>query len=293
MNTKEIFEDIAIVKDSYDNNEKKAIATKYGISSKKKDEIVKALYQKTIKIRRSENRTEFTMEDIRAFNEIYSYGTLKKAQEAFECESAEFIDFMRKYCERLWKKYGNSYIGKSYFRSMEIIEKVLYNKKNEKSIKKTEENIEGIFNALVLLTQSYRNNQNKFVLEIEENNFNSLKDEDPKILKENKQFNKLKLYNFISVKSDKFQSLQKYLDYINKEFNETFDNNLKAVAQRLNQHGLTSGENMQVQVITEDPKFIEMILKTEVGTFNCRSILAALGSYYMRAHHRFIITKTK
>lgn len=291
MNTKEIFEDIALVKDSYDNNEKKAIAAKYGISSKKKDEIVKALYQKTIEIRRSENRTEFTMEDIRAFNNIYSIGTAKKAAEAFEDESAEFIDFMRQYYERLWKKYGNSYAGKSYFRTMENIEKVLYYKKNEKSIKKTEENIDGIFNTLVDLTSSFRKMQLEMILKSEENNFNLLKDEDPKLLKENKLFNKLKLYNFISVRSDKFQNIQKYLDYINEDFQKTFDHNLKAVAERLNQHGLKTEEDIKVKLIADDPKFIELVLETKVGTFNCRSILAALDSYYMRAHHRFIITK--
>lgn len=291
MNTKEIFEDIATVKNSYDNNEKKSIAAKYGISSRKKDEIINFLYKKLVEIRRSENRTDFTTEDIRAFNHTYSIGTTKKAAEAFECESVEFIDFMRQSYEHLWKKYGNSYAGKSYFRTMQIIEKVLYNKKNEKSIKKNEENIDGIFNTLLDLTASFRKMQCETILKSEETNFNIMKNEDPKILKENKQFNILRLYNYISVKSDKFKDLQKYLDYVNEDFQKTFDNNLKAVAERLNQHNLKSENNIEIKLIGEDPKFIELIIKTDIGTFNCRSILAAIDSYYMRAHHRFIITK--
>lgn len=291
MKTAEIINDIERVYRSYDNSVKKEVAAKYEINSKKKDEIISILYKKIIELRHQENRKAFTLDDIKAFNRTYSFSTFKKASEAFKDEPIEFMNFMRDYYDGLQKRHGNSYAGKSYFRTMETIEKVIYNKKNEKSIKKTEENIDGIFNTLVNLTQEYRDYQNKLVLETEERNFNNLKDEDPKELRENKLFNKLKLYNFISVKSDKFQSLQKYIDYINEDFQKTFDHNLKAVAERLNNHGLKSGENIYVQLISEDPKFIELILKTNVGTFNCRSILAALDSYYMRAHHRFIITK--
>ncbi|MCH5167428.1 MAG: hypothetical protein J1F35_05985 [Erysipelotrichales bacterium] len=291
MKTSEIINDINRVYESYDNSVKKEVALKYDIDSKKKDEIINTLYKKVIEIRRQENRKEFTQDDIRAFNRVYSYGTFKKATEAFEGESIEFMNFIRAYYENLWKKYGNSYAGKSYFRTMEVIEKVIYNKKNEDSIKKSEENIDGIFNVLVMLTQAYRNYQNKSLLETEEKNFNIIKKEDPKELRENKDFNKLKFYNFVSSHSDKFENLQKYLDFINEDFQKTFDHNLKAVSERLNKHGLKSGENMTIQVIGEDPKFLELILNTHIGTFNCRSIIAALNSYYMRAHHRFIITK--
>ena len=291
MTTQEIFNDINQVKESYDNSVKKEVALKYNIDSKKKDEIISILYKKIIELRRQENRKEFTLDDVRAFNNVYSYGTLKKAQEAFEGESLEFMNYIRDYNECLWKKYGNSYAGKSYFRTMEIIEKIIYNKKNENSIKKSEENIEGIFNSLEALTKFYRDQQNEMVLNTEEKIFNNYKDLNPKELKENKEFNKLKLYNFISIHSDKFQDLQKYLDYINEDFNRTFDHNLKAVAERLNKHGLKSGENIVVKLIAEDPKFIELVIETNIGTFNCRSIIAALGSYYMRTHHRFIITK--
>ena len=291
MNAKEIINDINRVYESFDNSVKKEVAAKYDINSKKKDEIISILYKKIIDLRHQENRKEFTLDDIKAFNRTYSIGTLKKAKEAFENESVEFIDFMRKYYEDLWKRHGNSYAGKSYFRTMENIEKVLYNKKNEKSIKKAEENINGIFKTLINLTQEYRDRQNKLILETEERNFSNLKDEDPKLLKENKLFNKLKLYNFISVRSDKFQNIQKYLDYINEDFQKTFDHNLKAVAERLNLHGLKAKEDIKVKLIADDPKFIELILETNIGTFNCRSILAALDSYYMRVHHRFIITK--
>ena len=291
MKTTEILNDIEKVRNSYDNSEKKKIAEKYGINSKKKDEIINILYKKIIELRHQENRKEFTLDDIKAFNRVYSYGTAKKAMEAFKDEPIEFMQFMRDYYEDCWKRHGNSYAGKSYFRTMEIIEKVIYNKKNEKSIKKTEENIEGIYNILVMLTQLYRNYQRKTVLESEEKNFEIAKNLNPKLLRENKEMTKLRFYNFISARSDKFQDLYKYLNYILEDFEKTFDNNLKAVAERLSNHGLVAGETIKLELIDEDPKFLEMVIKTDIGTFNCRSILAAVDSYYMRTHHRFIITK--
>ena len=130
MNAKEIINDINRVYESYDNSVKKEVAAKYEINSKKKDEIISILYKKLIELRHQENRKEFTLDDLKAFNRTYSYSTLKKATEAFEDEPIEFMNFMRDYYDELQKRHGNSYAGQSYRRTMETIEKVIYNKKN-------------------------------------------------------------------------------------------------------------------------------------------------------------------
>lgn len=84
--------------------EKKAMAAKYGIDSKKAKEIQEqiSLYLRDLRHKQS----SFDEDDVKNFNRLGYYDSYKKECEMFDQESDEFVDFLLKYRLNYLKKHN-------------------------------------------------------------------------------------------------------------------------------------------------------------------------------------------
>ena len=288
----EILEDIKTL--SYgDNTDKKTINNKYGYSISKKAELENQLYHLANEVRLEENHEVPTEEDFKIFyHNIKGLGTKKNAEEALKGESIEFTKGLIGNLENKIKRYGNSVVGKSYQRELKNVEEVLYNKEHSTEIKEKQSRLEEIIDMMKnnSLIQEFQQLQIERLLNRCQKSFewakNLSREEYKSLSKPSKAF-----YNYINIYSENFTDYNKYITREQESFIRTFLSNILSLAERLDRHGFQPGDDIEILKIAEDPKFIEFSVKTPQGTFYCRSILAAVDSYLIQTHHRFIITK--
>lgn len=91
----EILNDINTMKNFPDNDEKKAIAAKYNIDSKKGKDIIDGITKFAQQIRK--NQTVFNDADVKLFYELYTETPVKQLNELFANESVEFLKYLRDY----------------------------------------------------------------------------------------------------------------------------------------------------------------------------------------------------
>ena len=287
----EILKDIETLRYGF-NSEKKEINKKYGYNISKKGELENQLYYLANEIRKEENHSEPTEEDFRIFNHnIKGLGTKKNAEEALKGESIEFTKALIARLKERTKRYGNTVAGKSYWRELNNVEEVLYNKEHATEIEEKKSRLGEILYMMKTnpLIQEFQQLQVERLLNRCKRSFewakNLPKEEYKNLAKPSKAF-----YNYINIYSENFTDYNKYLKGEQESFIKTFLSNILSLAERLDRHGFQPGDNIEVLRVADDPKFIEFSVKTPQGTFYCRSILAAADSYLVQTHYRFLVT---
>ena len=177
-----------------------------------------------------------------------------------------------------------------YFRLLDI------QHQNSPKVKKEEERTQIIFDRLSILTFSFKEKMYKRFINTELSRFTWLKkieDEYSEEEKKNLKKENTKLYSaYVQLKHrSKNFDWNVYKEYIDKEFESMFSNNIMAIAQRINQNKKVNINHLKLKSIEEDPKFFEVVLR-DCGNYliHCRSIIAAENSMLVQTHYRFIVT---
>lgn len=314
--------------DSVSGNEKKALAEKYHTSPKIKD-IQKAILFKMRDERHT--RTEFRDEDITNFSRLDF--PERDFEKYLAEEPIEFVRFYADhYLQMLKKKHLDRLIGQklngyntsisdryhikrytTILNYLTVNDKSAEEKAKDKADKeraemmkqnligKLQEQLVDFKNRIINLAKAqakktyeaapsiiekHTNAIKKIESSIEGKSYFSTRKEYAEIQEHKKAMSK---YKMILVK---FKSLDEYVTYCEEEAIKEFDHNVEAIAERVREKGLEI-EKIECTHVTDDPKFIEMMISDGSRKLYCRSIIAAEYSEKVSVHFRFIITERK
>lgn len=307
-------------------NEKKQLAEKYGCANKIKD-IQKAILLKMREERHT--RKEFNNDDIKYF--IRLDFPEKDLEKYLDEEPIEFVRFYADNClQFLKKKHLDKMIGQklnSYNTSISdryhikryttilnyltVNDKSAEEKAKDKADKeraemmkqnligKLQEQLDDFKNRIINLAKAqakktyevapsiiekHTNAIKEIESSIEGNSYFSTRKEYAEIQKHKKAMSKYKMI------LARFKSLNEYVTYCEEEAINEFDHNVEAIAERVRKKGLQI-EKIECTHVTDDPKFIEMMITDGTRKLYCRSIIAAEYSEKVSVHFRFIITE--
>lgn len=271
---------------------KKEINEKFGLSgSKKTKEIEHELLGIAMDLRKKKI-TSYEYEDFYVWNKYWNYPSSKvKIAEAMKGETEGWAKFVLGIYRGLYERsIGKVSEDKRYVHLLKIIDD------NSPETQSKNRRIDFIYNKLIDLTSMFRDQMyNRFINDekIRFSYFKNIYDSLDKSTRVEYRKENPKTYSVlvkIEAKSDKF-NWEKYKEYLNKEFDSMFDNNIKAIAQRINANKNVNINNLKLKSIQDDPKFFEVVLR-DCGNYliHCRSIIAAENSYLVQTHYRFIVT---
>ena len=304
--------------------EKLEYASKYGVDSKKKDEIRYAMLLKLRELRK--NASQFDEEDWHDFYRLLP-DSLSKLPEYLKEENPKFVTWIQQYyLEHRMKGKLKNWIGMNpgrdanYYLSYADIHTIkFYNKILEfiaSNTPKTRTAKDDIFDFLVNkfseLLEDYKKEYLKKVAAFASLKYKSIPD-DIDSLKEkldeckkrldaldwrkerNKWSEEIKLKDKLNTKIDKLENLLKkytekqYIDKCVEQATEDFENNIKVLASKIQEEELEV-DKLEVKSVKDDPKVFKMKITDGTKNLYCRSILAAEFSNVMIPHYRFIIT---
>lgn len=268
-----------------DRKDTKRIAEQYGVEATKKDDLIKALREKALDIIRTKEVYDF--DDWSVFNSYWDVpATAQKIRKAFNTMPINFAHYGLGIAKANIKNPRGDWYRRRYSVMIETLEKMIYEHNNADQIKAEEDLMKKVVARLMNLTDKFRLMNLQRVIEVAKQRYNNYKGLVYEDLNRGMKIG----YNEVKLNSDNFRSCTLYLEHSIKEFNSAFDNNLKAVADRLIRNGLKDN-NIKLVEVNHDPKFLEMVLESNNEKFYCRSIFAAENSNLVSAHWRFIITK--
>lgn len=304
--------------------EKLEMAKKYGIESAKKDDIYCAILLKLREFRKT--AVQFTDDDFSEFMRLSDY-SLKRLPEYLSKESSTFVEAFRQYYfDRFMSKrlkswigmnpgnsaYGLSYADKDHIKYYnKILEFIANNTPKTRTAK--DEIFDMLVNKFTELLEDYKKEYLKKVEEFAKKRFTEILPKDLEDYKSKRKEVRTKL-DSIDWRSErsKYNETHKALESLDrkifeitklfekynektysevcvKEASEEFESNIKELASRIQKDELEV-DKLTIKSIHDDPKVFNMKITDGVKNLYCRSIIAALGSSYMRPHYRFIIT---
>lgn len=288
---KEIYKDAKSVQDLSTKKEKLEMMEKYNLSCPCKiKDIEHAILEIANEKRKSSGKliNQFDEDDYRIWNSYWGHPeSIKKLREAVEGESAEFTGYLLRIFDIAYRRtVGRVYEDKRYFNLLKIREE------NSDAYKRNKDREDLIYDRLTILTFDFKKKMYDRFIENEEHRFEiikSHKDDDLELLKrENVRF--YSVFVQVRSRSNNFD-WNVYKEYLDKEFESMFSNNIRAIAQRINVNRKININHLKLKSISDDHKFFELVLRdTGNHTIHCRSIIAAENSVLVQTHYRFIIT---
>lgn len=288
---KEIYKDAKSVQDLSTKKEKVEMMEKYNLSCPCKiKDIEHAILGIANEKRKSSGKliNQFDEDDYRIWNSYWDHpSSVKKLREAIEGESSEFIGYLLRIFDVAYRRtVGRVYEDKRYFNLLKIREE------NSDAYKRNKDREDLIYDRLTILTFDFKKKMYDRFIDNEQKRFETIKshkDDDLDLLKkENVRF--YSVFVQVRSRSNNFD-WNVYKEYLNKEFESMFSNNIRAIAQRINVNRKININHLKLKSISDDPKFFELILRdTGNHTVHCRSIIAAENSVLVQTHYRFIIT---
>lgn len=288
---KEIYKDAKSVQYLSTKKEKLEMMEKYNLSCPCKiKNIEHAILGITNEKRKSSGKliNQFDEDDYRIWNSYWGHPeSTKKLREAVEGESSEFIGYLLRIFDAAYRRtVGRVYEDKRYFNLLKIREE------NSDAYKRNKDREDLIYDKLTILTFDFKKKMYDRFIDNEKRRFEAIKsykDDDLDLMKkENVRF--YSVFVQVRSRSNNFD-WNVYKEYLNKEFESMFSNNIRAIAQRINVNRKININHLKLKSISDDPKFFELVLRdTGNHTIHCRSIIAAENSVLVQTHYRFIIT---
>ena len=310
----ELIADYTLLNEYPSMNEKKALAAKYGIESKKAKEIQEMVLVAMRGERKT--RTEFDDIDLRYFTKFDIPETYAKAVPYYELESIEFLNYvMGVYWEKLVARkldkkvdlvnsrgtYQLSVADKYAIRRYINIKRYLEEIKPENVEKKrNDEEINNVIRNILLVEMKPLHDNyieritawaNKSYVSIIKTKTESAKELD--LLPKDVNYN---IWKPIKNKYDRavallrrFDTIDKYVAYTVESAEREYMNDVNEVTLRIRKKELDY-DNIKVINVYNDPKFFELTITDGNKSLHARSIWAAEYSEKVTAHYRFIIT---
>ena len=309
----ELIADYTLLNDYPSMNEKKALAAKYGIESKKAKEIQEMVLVAMRGERKT--RTEFDEIDLRYFSRFEIPETYAKAVPYYELESIEFLNYVLNiYWGNIVEKklenkislansrgYGicaaHKYIIKRYLNLKRYLEEI---KPENIEKKRSDEEINNVIRNILLVEMKPLHDNyieritawaNKSYVSIIKMKTESAKELDflPKDVKYNIWKPIKNKYDRAVALLRRFDTIDKYVAYTVESAEREYMNDVNEVTLRIRKKELDY-DNIKVINVYNDPKFFELTITDGNKSLHARSIWAAEYSEKVTAHYRFIIT---
>lgn len=318
----ELIADFTLLNEMPSMSEKKALAAKYGIESKKAKEIQN---QVLLAMRDERNtRDNFDKDDVKFFYYLNVPEIYAKAVPFYENENPKFIKYLVEYHKQIVNSknlqnklcYVNSrdcyfvsnadkYTMKRYINVKRFVEEnapeVIEKKISEQAILdiiKTRLLIDmkPFHDAFISRITNWATKTYESLPTRIEEALNKLEIASKNIDTKNYWNDSWKKYNKCKANYDKLNAIIKMFptceEYVNdcvKRAEITYDRDVNEVVVRIFNKKLNY-ENIKVINILDDPKFFDMTITDGNTSLHCRSIWAAAYSTKVTAHYRFIIT---
>lgn len=297
-----ILEDIKRIEDN-----KKEVASKYGIQSNKAAEIEKILWGMANVIRR-EDRNDVSDEAFRIFNAYWDYpASSPKLRTAMEKESVKFIRGYMEYIRPQVEKTNRW--GRSDNR-LTILNKILMERQNS-----TDDKRKSLIDSLLEQTSEFKSSYIYNIATYEESRYDyfvqykemrcwSVREWDSTTYRsyekvvvsseytgeipQNLNARWLKNFKMMKLESQGWNK-DVYMEKVKIDAERDFNNNIEVIADRIIASGMKT-ESVKVSYIGNDAKFFEMYMGDGEKRMHCRSIFCAEYSVLVEPHWRFIIT---
>jgi hypothetical protein len=309
----ELIADYTLLNEYPSMNEKKALAAKYGIESKKAKEIQEMVLVAMRGERKT--RTEFDEIDLRYFSRFDIPETYAKAVPYYELESIEFLNYvLNVYWGNVVEKklenklslansrgYGicaaHKYIIKRYLNLKRYLEEI---KPENIEKKRSDEEINNVIrNILLVEMKPLHDNYIERITAWAKKSYVSIIKTKTESAKELDLLPKDVNYNIwkpIKNKYDRavallrrFDTIDKYVAYTVESAEREYMNDVNEVTLRIRKKELDY-DKIKVINVYNDPKFFELTITDGNKSLHARSIWAAEYSEKVTAHYRFIIT---
>lgn len=299
--------------DYLENSGKIEIANKYGITSKKKNDIYNAIALYAREERKT--RKEFDSDDITMFNRL-DWSERTFINYIIE-ESIEFQKYFLQYTLSILKtfkvdkyiyaknlnSYGLSSNEKMYIKRFQALDSHLKEldmsaedklKANEISTLKNsikarlEENLQEFHNELINQSKGFAKRR-----------YNSIKNEHNELINklinsQDSNSNKILRNKFSKVTAflTRFKTIESFIDECVKDAEKDFDKNINLIVERVFDKELDVA-NINCSSPTIDNNRINLVITDGKKRLYCRAIIAAEFSAVMVPHVRFIVTEKK
>lgn len=297
----QILEDIKGIEDN-----KKEIASKYGIQSNKAAEIEQRLLEMANDMRRESG--DLSREAFSLFNRCFNIpSSAPKLRKAMENESDEFIQGFMEYIRPQVEKTNRW--GRSDNR-LTILNKILTERKNS-----TDDNRKNLIESLLGQTTEFKTKYINNIAMYEDARFDyyvqykemrcwSVREWDSTTYRhfekvvvsseytgevpQNLSPRWLKAFNMMKVESQGWNK-EIYMEKVRRDAERDFNNNMEVIADRIIRAGMNT-DSVKVSYIGDDAKFFEMYIGDGERRMHCRSVFCAEFSVLVEPHWRFIIT---
>lgn len=276
---------------SIDYDNKKDIASKYGIKSNKAGEIKSILYGMANESHRG--HSEFTEDDFDAFNYFWDVPeSPQKIRKSMIDESIEFIKFYR---DMKIKTCRNKY-RRSYTTTISVLNAII-----EERQESTDTILISLVNLLNKQTTKFHDSYIDMILKYEDHRFEYLKDRfngissmADLIHKFGDQGYKINNKLFKEMQSAKRETSDFNKDLFMKSKRQyaemQFDGSIRMIAQRIKTAGMKYEDVKVMEISSNDAKAFDIHVTDGTRSMHARSIFCAEYSVYVSPHYRFIIT---
>ena len=310
----ELIADYTLLNEYPSMNEKKALAAKYGVDSKK----AKDIQEMVLVAMRGERktRTEFDEIDLRYFSRFDIPETYAKAVPYYELESIEFLNYvMGVYWENLVTRkldkkvdlvnirgtyhlsISDKYAIRRYLNIKKYLEEIkpenVEKKRNDEEINNVIRNIllkdmVAFHDAYIAKVTKWANIQYPKIIEIKNETREQLV-KLPKDVKYNVWRPLKNKYDRAVALLTRFDTIEKYVEWNVENAEKQYMSDINSVVERIRKRELDY-DNLKVVTVYDDPKFFEMTITDGKQSLHARSIWAAEYSEKVTAHYRFIIS---
>ena len=310
----ELIADYTLLNEYPSMNEKKALAAKYGVDSKK----AKDIQEMVLVAMRGERktRTEFDEIDLRYFSRFDIPETYAKAVPYYELESIEFLNYvMGVYWENLVTRkldkkvdlvnirgtyhlsISDKYAIRRYLNIKKYLEEIkpenVEKKRNDEEINNVIRNIllkdmVAFHDAYIAKVTKWANIQYPKIIEIKNETREQLV-KLPKDVKYNVWRPLKNKYDRAVALLTRFDTIEKYVEWNVENAEKQYMSDINSVVERIRKRELDY-DNLKVVNVYDDPKFFEMTITDGKQSLHARSIWAAEYSEKVTAHYRFIIS---
>lgn len=284
-----------------DNTEKKEIAKKYSIDTRKGAEIAAEILRGIQEKRK--DKSAFTSSDLKWWHHQYpNIGTFATMKNALDAESEAFVNFVaseyKKSYDKVMGQRSLSMADKARITDYNNVVRYLNEKKNSED-KGLQALIKNLSVQTSVFKTKYINDTEKYansVWERARDKYAAAEDEYIQLYKNNTipysekkdRINRLK--EIMKKNAIARQSKEHFVSRVVDDARRTFEADIRNIADRIRKRGIDEGK-IKVKPLQVGGVGIDMMIGDEKRALYARAIVAALNSVYMRPHYRFVITE--
>lgn len=284
-----------------DNAEKKELAKKYSIDTRKGAEIAAEILRGIQEKRKAKDA--FTQDDLRWWWRQYpNTGTFATMKKALDDESEVFVNFVageyKKSYDKVMSQRSLSMADKARITDYNNVVRYLNEKKNSE-----DKGLQTLIKNLTIQTDAFKtkyiNDTEKYAISVWErarDKYAAAEDEYIQLHRNHgipyneKKDRMNELDKIMRKNSISRQSKESFVSRVVVDARRTFEADIRGIADRIRQKGIDESK-IEVKPLQVGGVGIDMMIGDEKRALYARAIVAALNSVYMRPHYRFIITE--